>query len=130
MRQARYRKQLLTFVCVVVLLGSACGRAPTTTAGASATDSPSAPTTATPSPGVGSFALGDCTYPEAGGVQTEPLIDNFKMTVEMPTGWMRSPRPHDETTLLLLQAPTNYTYSPTTIRIQSQVGYHPNATPG
>jgi hypothetical protein len=126
---------------VWALLVLGCGRVTSGDAGPSGTVSTPASrsptpvgatsTPASPSPAgsPSAFLVGDCTFPSAGGSQTEPLSDNFKMIVAIPPGWARGTPPHDEATLATMTAPSDYGNARTTIRVASEIGYHPNMTP-
>jgi hypothetical protein len=128
------RSQGLASALVLLTLAFliACGRVPDS--GAASTESPS---TSSPSPSASpspsgspnAFLPGDCVYPETGGTPTQPLNDNFKMVITIPTSWTRATSGQDETTLATLTAPSSYSFTPTTMRVQSLLGYFPNLTP-
>jgi photosystem II stability/assembly factor-like uncharacterized protein len=66
---------------------------------------------------------GSCTD-QASGPKTAPLGDNFGVTVQVPNGWKSIPIGLTETKILLLNPPSTYSNQPTTIVLQSFIGFN------
>jgi photosystem II stability/assembly factor-like uncharacterized protein len=82
------------------------------------------PGTPVPAPGT---ATDSCAGTPS-GLASAPSGDNFKVVVRVPDGWTASVPGHDETTMLVLNAPSSYTHQPTKISTYSFIGYFKSET--
>src|SRR5207253_1746828 len=63
------------------------------------------------------------------GKLTSPMLDNFRVVVQVPDGWIaESNGRFSETEMLVLDAPANYSYQPTRIRLLSLLGFFPSGS--
>ena len=111
----------IVFMVVAATLAALVGYRSGSSVSAGPTPTPSAPVPTPP---------GACTLPPgSGATATAPLGDNFHLVVQVPNGWIRKPLGASETQLLVLEAPANYSYRPTTIEVLSLIGYFPHQSP-
>jgi hypothetical protein len=129
--EAMRKRLVIAVVISVAVMVVGCGRATSQAPGALGSASPDPSAFPSPSPTSGpsdpnAFQPNDCTYASSPGTPAPKGSDNFGTVVSVPQGWTLEPTAGS---IAVMSSPATYSYLPTTMRVESLLGYFPGQTP-